>query len=168
MEGKYKKFEYNFLFLQPDKDYDKIMWQRIQTLYLGIGAALLFSLFFCTMATILGPDGTEETVAYTDKAVLLAMNIICLAGELFCIFCFKNRRVQMWLTTFLGIVLVGYESLLAAYFFLLRGEMVFSFTAVFPIVAAILNFMATARIMHDEAVVQASNHLRSSRRKKRR
>lgn len=153
--------------MQPDNEQYKIMWQRIQTLYLGIGAALLFSLFFCTMATIPGPDGTEETVAYTDKAVILAMNIICLAGEIFCIFCFKNRKVQMWLSTFIGIVLIGYQSLLAAYFFLLKGEMVFSFTAVFPLVAAILNFMATAGIMHDEAVVKASSHLRSSRRKRR-
>ena len=38
------------------------MWQRIQTLYFGIATALIFSMFFCIFATIIGPDGVKGKV----------------------------------------------------------------------------------------------------------
>lgn len=162
---KYKKITCKLLIL-PDQTQND-MWQRLQTLYLGIAGALIFSLFFCRMGTAIDADGTESIVNYTDKAVILAMNIICMVGEVFCIFLFRKRKVQMWLSTFVGIVLVGYQALLGMYFWLCHNEMVFALTAVFPVVAAILNFLATGRIMHDEAVVQASGRLRRARKNRR-
>ena len=54
------------------------MWQRIQTLYLGIATALMFSMFFCTFATIAGPDGTEITIRYSEKLSYLSLMIMTL------------------------------------------------------------------------------------------
>ena len=49
------------------------MWQRIQILYLAIAAALVGSLFFCNMATIIGPEGAEVTIGYHEKLPFLLL-----------------------------------------------------------------------------------------------
>ena len=58
------------------------MWQRIQTLYLGISTALIFSLFFCTFATIIGPDGTELTIRFSEKTGYIVILIMLITSHI--------------------------------------------------------------------------------------
>ena len=51
------------------------MWQRIQTLYIGIATALTAALFFSRMATIIGPGGDEVYIMYYEKLPYLVMLI---------------------------------------------------------------------------------------------
>ena len=43
------------------------MWQRIQTLYIGIATALTAAMFFCRMATIIGPEGNNIDIRYYEN-----------------------------------------------------------------------------------------------------
>ena len=51
-------------------------WQRIQTLHLGIATALIAAMFFCIFATIIGPDGAEETIRHYEKLPYLVLLIM--------------------------------------------------------------------------------------------
>jgi len=140
------------------------MWQRQQTLYLGIACALIFSMFFGTMATILGPDGQTETIRYSEKLLYLLLTIMVFTGNMICLLTYKFRMLQMRVAVLVGLMLLGYQVLLAIAFFQNHNDMVFSFSAVFPIVASILDFIAARCILMDEAVVRSASRLRKARK----
>jgi hypothetical protein len=66
--------------------------------------------------------------------------------------------LQIRLCGFTGVVLIGFQGLIAYYFFTMDAA--FSVTAIFPLVAAILTFIASRYIAHDEALVRAADRLR--------
>ena len=70
------------------------MWQRIQTLYLGIATALMFSMFFCTFATIAGPDGAEITIRYSEKLSYLSLMIMTFIAHVAAVASFKAFFLQ--------------------------------------------------------------------------
>jgi len=142
------------------------MWQRIQTLYLAVASILVGSLFFCTMATILGPDGTEVEIRYYEKLAFLLFLISLFSANVIALFTFKARLLQMRVCVLAALLLIGFQIWIGVDFFRYRNEMIFSFTAVFPIVAAILDILAARAIAMDEAMVQSASRLRSSRRKR--
>ncbi len=141
------------------------MWQRIQTLYLTIATALLASMFFCKFATIVGPDGTEETIKYFEKVPYLALLIMAVAGNAFSLFAFKIRVPQMRVATLSAILLFAFQTWIIVD--VVRGwnEMVFSVTALFPLVAMVLDILAARSIMLDEAMVQSASRLRAYKRR---
>ncbi len=143
------------------------MWQRIQTLYLAVATALLASMFFCTFATILGPDGAEVTIKYAEKLPYLVLLIMTVAGNAFSLFAFKIRVPQMRVATLSALILLAFQIWLVTD--IVRGwnEMVFSVTALFPLVATVLDILAARAIMLDEAMVQSASRLRSHKRKRR-
>jgi len=144
------------------------MWQRIQTIFLALACGLTASLFFCRLATIVGADNAVVYVRYTEKVIYLVLTIICVLLGVLSIFTYKLRLLQMRLSVLTGLMLIGYQGVLVYDYFANRGDMVFSFTAVFPVIAAILCFMASRKIFQDEIMVRASNRLRDTRTKRRR
>lgn len=129
------------------------MWQRIQTLYLAIATGLIISMFFCNVATILGPEGAEVGIRYYEKRIYLIFLIMLLTANGSALFSYKLRILQMRVCVIAAFLLVGFQGWLAYDFFTLRNDMVFSITAIFPIIAAILNLLAAKNIMLDEAMV---------------
>ena len=148
-----------------DKNH-KIMWQRIQTLYLAVATALLTSMFFCKFATILGPDGVEISIKYFEKVPYLVLLAVALAGNVFSLFAFKIRIPQMRVATVAALILLAFQIWIIVD--LVRGwnEMVFSVTALFPLVAMVLDILAARNIMLDEAMVQSASCLRASKRRR--
>ena len=142
------------------------MWQRIQTLYIGIATALVASLFFCTFATIIGPSGEEIHIAYHDKTSYLVFLIMLLTASICALFSYKMRFLQARVCTISALLLIGFQIWLGADYLRFRNEMVFSFTMIFPIVAAILEIMAARSAMVDEVTLQAVKSVRKIRRKK--
>ena len=141
------------------------MWQRIQTLYLALATALLSSMYFCKFATIVGPEGSELNIMYWEKIPYLVLLTLCAAGNLFSLFAFKIRMPQMRVATASAILLLAFQCWIVVDFASLWNEMTFSVTALFPLVAAILDILAARSILLDEAMVQSSATLRASRRK---
>ena len=131
------------------------MWQRIQTLYLGVATALIFSMFFCTFATVIGPDGAEITIGYHEKLAYLTMLIMLFTAQVAATASFKAMFLQARVSIIAALMAVGLQIWLGVDFLRFRNEMVFSFTMLFPLVAAILDIMAARRSLVDEMTLTA-------------
>ena len=142
------------------------MWQRIQTLYLAIATALLASMFFCKFATIVGPQGNDLEIMYWEKIPYVTLLAISTIGNIFSLFAFKIRMPQMRVATGAAILLLAFQCWFVVDLARNWNEMSFSVTALFPLIAAILDIMAARSILLDEAMVQSSARLRASKRKR--
>ena len=140
------------------------MWQRIQTLYFGIATALIFSMFFCTFATIIGPDGAEAHIRYSEKLPYLTLLIMLITAHIATTASFKAFFLQARVSVIAGLLAIGFQIWLAIDFFINRNVMTFSITALFPLAAAFLDFMAAKRSMVDELTVQTVKTARKSRK----
>ena len=65
-----------------------------------------------------------------------------------------------------AIILVGLQGWLVVDFLKTHNDPVFHVTAVFPIVATILDFLAARGILADELLVRSADRLRAAKRKK--
>jgi hypothetical protein len=142
------------------------MWQRIQTLYLGIATALMFSMFFCIFATIIGPDGAEVTIAYREKLPYLVLMVMLITAHIAATASFKAFFLQARVSMIAGLLAFGFQIWLGIDMLLNFKEMTFSFTALFPLAAGALDFMAAKRSLVDEMTVQAVKSARRTQKKK--
>lgn len=149
------------------------MWQRVQTLYLAIATALIASLFFCNVGTSIGSDG-NEAIKYSEKLSYLIFTVMVFMANGIALFSFKARILQMRVTMLAAILLLCFQAWIGVDFARFQlglgmgeetGRMIFSLTAVFPLIAAILDFLAARNIALDEAMVQAAGRLRKSKRR---
>ncbi|OJV23380.1 MAG: hypothetical protein BGO30_08795 [Bacteroidetes bacterium 41-46] len=131
------------------------MIQRIQTLFLLAATALLSSLFFVTIA-----KSQTESVKLIQIIPLLIFNVITTLVAFITIFLYKNRVLQIRLTILNSIILLGYQGWIVYLFFVRPDGSVFTTPAVFPVVAAILSWLAFRYIARDEAMVRAADRLR--------
>lgn len=143
------------------------MWQRIQTLYLLISTGLIFSMFFCTFATIVGADGTEATIRYSEKLSYLTLLIMLITSHIAATASFKAFFLQARVSVIAGLLALGFQIWIAIDFFMNMNSMVFSVTALFPLAAAVLDFMAAKRSMVDEFTIQSVKSARKARQKRR-
>lgn len=140
------------------------MWQRIQTLYLGIATALMFSMFFCTFATIAGPDGAEITIRYSEKLSYLSLMIMTFIAHVAAVASFKAFFLQARVCVIAALLALGFQVWLAIDIFINRGEMSFSITALFPLAAAFLDIISAKKSMVDEMTIQAVKSARKARK----
>ena len=143
------------------------MWQRIQTLYIGIATALTAALFFCRMATIIGPGGEELEIMYYEKRPFLVMLIMLLTAGICAIFTFKSWALQSRVCMLAALMLIGFQIWLGVDFLRFHKEMVFSLTLMFPLVSAILNIMAARSALVDAMTLQAVKTTKKVRKNKR-
>ena len=85
------------------------MWQRIQTLYLGLAAAIVFAMFFCTFATIIGPDGTKITIVYSEKIAYLSLMIMMFIAQVAAAASFKAFFLQARVAVIAGLLAIGFQ-----------------------------------------------------------
>lgn len=141
-------------------------WQRIQTLYLGISTVLIFSMFFCNFATIIGPDGAEATIAYREKMPYLVLLIMLITSHIAATASYKAFFLQARVSVIAGLLAAGFQIWIGIDILRNLNDMTFSFTALFPLTAAILDIMAAKRSMVDEMTVQAVKGIRKSRKRR--
>ena len=144
------------------------MWQRIQTLYLALSTGLIVSMFFSVMATAIGTDGATAEIAWIDKIPYLCLMISILTANASALVTFKFRTLQMRVATIAALLLVGFQVWIAVDYFNAPNGIVFKFTAVFPIIAAILDFLAIKGIIADQMMVESFSRLRTSRKNRKR
>ena len=133
------------------------MWQRIQTLYLFLATGLVVSLFFCMKA---------GDVPYTDYWPYLVLLIVTGFLQVMALTTYKHRVFQMRTAVLSAIILVGLQGWLVYDFISTHNNPVFHVSAVFPIVAVILDFLAARSILADELLVRSADRLRAAKRKK--
>lgn len=141
------------------------MWQRLQTLYLCLATGLVVALFFSVKAFTLGPGGVHAVeltyVKYTPYLILLILITIL---QLLAVFAFNARVFQMRTAVLAVILMIALQAWIGVDYFTADKEWIFKFTAVFPLVAAILNFIAARYILRDQLLVESVSHLRSRKK----
>ncbi len=142
------------------------MWQRLQTLYLGIATALVFSMFFCTFATIVGPNGAEITIGYSEKRQYLMLMIMMFIAHIAATASFKAFFLQARVAVIAALLSIGFQIWLGVDIFMNRHDMSFSLTAIFPLAAAILDVMAAKRSMVDEMTITAVRSAKKIRKRR--
>ena len=123
-------------------------------------------MFFCKFATIVGPQGNDLEIMYWEKIPYVTLLAISTIGNIFSLFAFKIRMPQMRVATGAAILLLAFQCWIVVDLARNWNEMSFSVTALFPLIAAILDIMAARSILLDEAMVQSSARLRASKRKR--
>lgn len=133
------------------------MIQRIQTLlFLG---ALVLMILLLSFPLIYLPNNI--TIYCLEQTPLMMLSLVSTAGVITTILLFKARMVQIRLSIFNTVVLLGLQGWIVYYcFFALLPGASFSFTAVFPVAAAILTVLAIRYVGRDEAIVRTMNRLR--------
>ncbi len=90
--------------------------------------------------------------------------ILTVLAHVLAIMLFKNRGLQMRVTTFLSIFLIGFYGLIAFYYFVvINFEIIHvkpQLTLIIPLVSAILVFMANRRIKKDEDLIRSADRIR--------
>lgn len=147
------------------------MLQRIQTVYLFFSVLLLASLLWVPLAEISsGADilnfningiykGSEKIF---NGLPLLLFLLLILILHLYVIFSYKHRIRQMRILGFTIILLIGLFGLFFYFTYSgLNGATVsFKVPVAFPVVAAILDYLAIRNIGKDEALIRSVNRLR--------
>ena len=103
-------------------------------------------------------DGTADYAPWAMFVILLVVGFVALGT----IFLYRKRMLQIRLTLFSIILLVGYYATLVTFVLMLKGENSFapSWTLCLPLVAIVLNWLAIRAIGKDEMLVKAYERLR--------
>ena len=125
-------------------------------------------MFFCIFATIVGPEGTEVTIAYREKFSYLALLIMLITAHIAATASYKTFFLQARVSMIAGLLAFGFQIWIGIDILRNLNEMSFSLTALFPLAAGALDFMAAKRSMVDEMTVQAVKSTRKGRKNRKR
>lgn len=154
------------------------MIQRIQTVYYTLATILMASATFLPAARFIGDNGMayllhtwgiaeagrESSPVLLGTIPLLLLFIIVLLLLIVATFAFKKRMMQMRLSVFSIVLMIG--SLVLLFFYRRQGMMHFDadgyFTvyAALPIVAAILTYLAFRGVKKDEELIRSYDRIR--------
>lgn len=147
------------------------MIQRIQTIYLFISALLIASLMRFKFADLSVNNElytfvakgiySGEDLIFNGLAIFIFIPVIVLL-HVIVIFLYKKRILQIRILVFSIVLLLGLFGLF--FYFTYAGftdaQVAFKIPVVFPIVAAILDFLAIRSIGKDEALIRSLNRIR--------
>ena len=147
------------------------MIQRIQTVFLLVSLILTGFLFKLELAELIAANEIYSFVAagiykgeiqiFSGLPLLVMLAIITLL-HLVIIFSYKKRILQMRMTVFTIVLLLGLFG--AILFFAYTGfdgaNVAFKIPVAFPLAAAILDFLAIRAIGKDEALIRSLNRIR--------
>ena len=151
------------------------MIQRVQTFYLLISFVIItLILFFPFFEFNAGKyifdcfkisETTDNDINLIKNSYPLGILIsIILLLHLVAVFTFKKRGLQLRITVFTIILLIGFYGLLAFYrFVMLDFEIIstkYSFTLIIPLISSILVFLANRKIKKDDELVKSADRIR--------
>lgn len=131
------------------------MIQRVQSLFLLAVFSIQTSMLFSKMARI-----GEESIKYIHFTHFTIMIVVTMIISFFTIFLYRHRVLQLRLSIINTTILLGLQGLIFWLFSKRPDEAIFSTTAIFPIVSAILTILAFRYIARDIALLKATSRLR--------
>ena len=150
------------------------MIQRIQTIYLLVVAILMGICMFCPVGTIV--TGEKEFSEFTNLYIalgdgvkdyspwaLFVLLLIVAVLSVVSIFLFKKRMVQIRLSIFNIVLLIGYYITLMVFALTMPAEgtsFIPSWVVCLPFVSIVLTWLAIRAIGADEALVRSYERLR--------
>lgn len=158
------------------------MIQRIQSVYLLIVTGLLIAAMCLPVGQFIASDGVTAFV-FKPLGVTLASDafqstwglfgILFLSTVVaFCtIFLFRNRMLQVRMTVFNSILLIGYYAAFFVFMFMLKDDLeAMSFqlgwALCLPAVSIVLNYLSFRAIYRDEVMVKAADSFRLRNKRK--
>lgn len=150
------------------------MIQRIQSIWLLLAFILSGAMFFFPFADILTIksehyilDFNSIDIAGTNKIIHTTYSLAGLLGvitflNLFNIFLFNNRNLQMRLCIFNSLLLIALLGLASyfSFFVIENSDVTPGIAAIFPLLIFILVLMARRGIKKDEELVRSSDRIR--------
>ncbi len=154
------------------------MIQRIQTVYLFLGAAIMFSMLFFPLMEMIDAAGryyrydlfgVHEGVGNNSRlvqSVLPLRFLVFVTGfvSLFTIFLYRRRILQIRLCIFNKVLLLGFYGLFYFYYYHatrdIEVETHLRIPLVFPIIAIIFLYLAIRNIGKDEVLVRSYERIR--------
>lgn len=153
------------------------MIQRIQSVYLLVAGIFLVFLLFNPIAEfvrtanqaifelrflgVVNEAGETESFSVLPLSILI---VLCISITFITIFLFKKRVFQIRLSVINIVLLLGLEGLMFYYVSVIKNELEgnvsYNVLIVFPVVSAILVYLALRAIAKDEALVRSLNRLR--------
>lgn len=155
------------------------MWQRIQTLYLGIAIVINFVLQMLSLATleldnlqneftVWGLVSAENGSVVYSSYPLFGLNLISILLSLVIIFMFKKRQLQIKLSQLNLFIQVGF---VAAIFFIIEGAaeelniniegaVEYGPAALLSLLPLLFIYLAIRAIKKDDALVRAADRIR--------
>ena len=124
-----------------------------------IGADGVTAHVFKPLGVALADGGFQSTWGLFGILLLSALVAFCT------IFLFRNRMLQIRMTIFSSILLIGYYIAFCVFMFILKGDLdatafQLGWALCLPVVAIILNYLALRAIYKDEVMVKAADRLR--------
>lgn len=150
------------------------MIQRIQTVFLLAAFVFTVLLFFVPFTSLIsdlvynfslnGITSTKVAEQIQQPVWLTLFGLVNSLIILVTIFLFKNRRLQMKLTLLATLLSFGLNAamyfLTDRYHTLLSAEVNYKISFIFPLIAAILLFLAYRSIRKDENLIRSLDRLR--------
>lgn len=147
------------------------MIQRIQSVYLLLVTALLIVAVCLPMGTFIdamGPhpfkaSGVDVNGTFQSTWGLLGLLLLSTMVAFATIFLFKNRILQIRLSVFNSLVLIGFYLAFVVFYFKLKTDLntfKMNWSLCLPLIAVILNYLAIRAIGRDEVMVKATDRLR--------
>lgn len=147
------------------------MIQRIQTVYVFVAALLVGTLYKLKFADLVVNNELYtffangiykgETEVFSGLPIFLFIGIIAVL-HVFALFLYKKRVLQIRILAFTILLLLGLFGLFFyfAYASFEGAKVAFKIPVSFPIVAAILDYLAIRAIGKDEALIRSLNRIR--------
>ena len=147
------------------------MIQRIQTVYLLIVAGLLIATMCLPMgyyADAVGEHtfkvlGIEIGGGFQSTWGLFGILLLSTMVAVATIFLYKNRPLQIRMTLFNCLLLLGYYIAFVAFYFAFKTDansFCLGWALCLPLIAILSNLLAVRAIRHDESMVKAADRLR--------
>lgn len=149
------------------------MIQRIQTLFLLMALVLQFVMFFQPLAVLQLDDATFYDVYLKgyifdnqtrNSFSLLFLAFITTLLNFIIIFLYKKRILQMRLTVYNTILLIGLQGVIFYSIYNtsynINAEVFLQYTAILPVVISILHLIAFKYIKKDEELVRSADRIR--------
>lgn len=147
------------------------MIQRIQTVYLLIVTGLLITAMCLPMGYFIDATGEHPfkamgmgmNEAFQSTWGLFGILMLSTLVAFATIFLFKNRMLQIRMSIFNSLLLVGYYIAFLAFYFALKNDdnlFRIGWALCLPLVSIILNVLAIRAIGRDEVMVKAADRLR--------
>lgn len=149
------------------------MIQRIQTVYLLLVVGLLITSMCLPLGAFVdaqalsyefSPLGVTLATTFYSTWGLFSILFVSTIIALSTVFLYKNRVLQLRMTIFNSLLLIGYYVAFLAFMFSIQKELDASFrihwALCLPLIAIILNYLAIRAIGRDEVLVKATDRLR--------
>lgn len=129
---------------------------------------LIASMLFSLKAVVPGSDGSyAEEIKYVQYVPYLVLLILITILNILGLTTYKIRVFQMRTAVLASIITLALQAWIAVDYFTAESSLVFRFTAIFPLISVICNLMAARGIASDIMVAESINHLRASKKKRR-